>query len=114
MSNGSGSNPCSHPPNHILGDPPMTIAPSSMVCYGSSALEPLGGIFRSVMVPGGRWPAASTAGRRRVSSAESFALKEQADGNGQLNWALHYVDSTIIRAHQHAAGAKKGILRSRR
>jgi hypothetical protein len=72
MSNGSGSNPCSHPQNHILGDPPMTIAPSSMVCYGSSALEPLGGIFRSVMVPGGRWPAASTAGRRRVSSAESL------------------------------------------
>jgi transposase len=42
------------------------------------------------------------------------ALKPQADGNGQLNWALHDVDSTVIRAHQHAAGAKKGIQRSRR
>jgi transposase len=42
------------------------------------------------------------------------ALKPQADGNGQLHWALHDVDRTIIRAHQHAAGAKKGIQRSRR
>lgn len=35
-------------------------------------------------------------------------LKQQADADGQLNWLLHFVDSTIIRAHQHAAGAKKG------
>jgi transposase len=35
-------------------------------------------------------------------------LKRQADADGQLNWLLHFVDSTIIRAHQHAAGAKKG------
>jgi transposase len=36
------------------------------------------------------------------------ALKPQADAAGQLNWVLHCVDSTIIRAHQHAAGQKKG------
>src|SRR6266540_3530929 len=24
-------------------------------------------------------------------------------------WQLHFVDSTIIRAHQQAAGAKKGV-----
>jgi transposase len=42
------------------------------------------------------------------------ALQQQADGAGQLDWTIHFVDSTIIRAHQHAAGAKKGTRRSKR
>lgn len=36
------------------------------------------------------------------------ALQQQADANGQLDWTTHHVDSTIIRAHQHAAGARGG------
>ena len=36
------------------------------------------------------------------------AVHAQADAHGQLNWDLHYLDGTMIRAHQHAAGAKKG------
>jgi transposase len=36
------------------------------------------------------------------------ALQQQADAAGQINWEKHSVDSTIIRAHQHAAGAKGG------
>lgn len=36
------------------------------------------------------------------------AVQAQADAAGQLNGDIHYVDGTIIRAHQHAAGAKKG------
>jgi transposase len=36
-------------------------------------------------------------------------LKQQADAVGQLNWLLHFIDGTIIRAHQPAAGAKKGL-----
>jgi transposase len=35
-------------------------------------------------------------------------LQRQADAAGDLEWDLHYVDGTVIRAHQHAAGAKKG------
>ncbi len=35
-------------------------------------------------------------------------LQEEADAQDQLDWEIHFVDSTIIRAHQHAAGAKKG------
>jgi hypothetical protein len=27
--------------------------------------------------------------------------------DGQLDWEVHYVDGSIIRAHQQAAGAKK-------
>jgi transposase len=33
-------------------------------------------------------------------------LQAQADAAGQLNWEVHYVDGSVIRAHQHAAGAK--------
>ena len=36
------------------------------------------------------------------------ALQTQADAKGALDWTLHHVDGTIIRAHQHAAGAQKG------
>jgi hypothetical protein len=34
------------------------------------------------------------------------ALMAQADAEEDLNWAVS-VDSTIVRAHQHAAGARK-------
>ena len=35
------------------------------------------------------------------------AVQSMADAAGELDWAVHYVDSTVIRAHQHAAGSKK-------
>ena len=35
------------------------------------------------------------------------ALRADADGAGQLDWNSH-ADSTVVRAHQHAAGARKG------
>jgi transposase len=42
------------------------------------------------------------------------AVKAQADATGELDWDLHHVDATVIRAHQHAAGAKKGTQRPKR
>jgi transposase len=36
------------------------------------------------------------------------ALQRQADRQGQLDWSVHFLDSTIVRAHQHAAGARGG------
>ena len=36
------------------------------------------------------------------------ALQRRADVEGRLDWTLHFVDSTVVRAHQHAAGAKGG------
>ncbi|MCW0210943.1 MAG: IS5 family transposase [Achromobacter sp.] len=35
------------------------------------------------------------------------ALQARADAQGWIDWDLHHVDSTVIRAHQHAAGARK-------
>jgi len=36
------------------------------------------------------------------------ALQAAGDARGDLDWDLHFVDGTVVRAHQHAAGAKKG------
>jgi transposase len=41
------------------------------------------------------------------------ALQADADARGDLDWALHFVDGTVVRAHQHAAGAKGGTPRPR-
>jgi transposase len=35
-------------------------------------------------------------------------LQSQQDAAGAVDWEVHFVDGTIVRAHQHAAGAKKG------
>ncbi|CAA9356045.1 MAG: Mobile element protein [uncultured Gemmatimonadaceae bacterium] len=35
-------------------------------------------------------------------------LQRNTDLAGQLDWDTHYVDGTVIRAHQHAAGAVGG------
>src|SRR5438105_3166376 len=42
------------------------------------------------------------------------AVQRQADAAGGLDWEWHFVAGTVIRAHQHAAGAKGGTLRPRR
>ena len=38
-------------------------------------------------------------------------VQKDADTRGQVQWTIHFVDSSSVRAHQHAAGAagaKKG------
>jgi transposase len=35
------------------------------------------------------------------------ALQAAGDARGDLDWELHFVDGTTVRAHQHAAGAAK-------
>jgi transposase len=42
------------------------------------------------------------------------AVQAAADALGDLDWATHHGDATVIRAHPHAAGAKKGTQRPRR
>ncbi|MFN2383176.1 MAG: IS5 family transposase [Gemmatimonadota bacterium] len=36
------------------------------------------------------------------------ALQRTADHEGRLDWTTHYVDGTVVRAHQQAAGAVGG------
>ena len=40
-------------------------------------------------------------------------LQEQTEAEGQVDWSKQYVDATIVRAHQHAAGAKGGTRKRR-
>ena len=55
-----------------------------------------------------RWPLAG------VWERIFAAVERPADAAGQLDWTVHFVDGTVIRAHQHAAGAKGGTRRPRR
>src|SRR5258707_605206 len=48
-----------------------------------------------------RWQAAG------VWDAILAALQQQGDAAGQVDWSAHFVDGTVIRAHQHAAGARR-------
>ena len=63
-------------------------------CYGS---------WKTVSSRFYRWQRASVWERLLA------ALQRQADAEGRLDWSLHFVDSTVVRAHQHAAGAKGGM-----
>ena len=40
-------------------------------------------------------------------------LQQNADACGKVQWEIHFVDSSGVRAHQHAAGAKRGTPPSR-
>ncbi len=42
------------------------------------------------------------------------AVQQEADQAGNLDWKIHYVDGTLVRAHQHAAGAKGGTPKRKR
>ena len=35
-----------------------------------------------------------------------MTVQQQANIQGKVNWELHYVDGTMVRAHQHAVGAR--------
>ena len=66
----------------------------------------------------GPWPTVYTRFRRWTAAGvwdQIFAaVQRHADAAGQLDWTVHFVDATVIRAHQHAAGAKGGIRRRKR
>jgi hypothetical protein len=34
-------------------------------------------------------------------------VARRADGLGELDWLVHYVDGRVVRAHQHAASARR-------
>ena len=41
------------------------------------------------------------------------ALQAEADAAGGLDWSLHFLDGTTVRAHPDAAGAKRGAATGR-
>jgi transposase len=65
------------------------------------------GSWRTVYSRFRRWQQAGVWERALAS------LQAEADAAGDLDWALHFLDGTTVRAHQHAAGAKKGAVTRR-
>ena len=70
-----------------------------------------GSAWRDVPERYGSWQTLYTRFRRwaldGTFSAMLAAVQAEADAVGDVDW-LVAVDSTIVRAHQHAAGARKG------
>jgi transposase len=64
-------------------------------------------------LPGEYGPWQTVAGRfydwRRQGVWEDVLLTVQTHGDalGMLDWLLHFLDGSVVRAHQHAAGARK-------
>jgi transposase len=60
----------------------------------------------------GKWETVYSRFRRwqRAGVWDRSLAAVQADGDarGALDWSLHFVDGSTVRAHPHAAGAQKG------
>lgn len=70
---------------------------------------PCGETYPTVMVLGKRYRGDFTK-ERKIGLWQQLltTLQQQADAAGNLNWDIHFVDGSVIRAHQHAAGALMG------
>ena len=66
------------------------------------------GPWRSVYTRFRRWTLAG------VWDQIFAAVQRQADEAGEVDWGVHFVDGSVIRAHQHAAGARGGRRKPRR
>jgi transposase len=63
-------------------------------------LPPQYGSWQAVYSRFRRWQAAGIFDRILAD------LQRAGDAAGDLDWSLHFVDGSVVRAHQHAAGAK--------
>ena len=67
--------------------------------------------WRDLPERSGKWTTVSSRFRRwqraGIGDRVLAALQAAGDAAGPLDWTLHFVDGTVIRAHQHAAGARK-------
>jgi transposase len=41
-------------------------------------------------------------------------IQSEADEQDEIDWEIHLLDGTVVRAHQHAAGAKKRMPQPKR
>ncbi|NEP87134.1 MAG: transposase [Okeania sp. SIO2C2] len=70
-----------------------------------------GAPWRDLPEPYGKWQSVAT-GFYRWQKAQIWpsireSLQGSADQQGKIDWEVHDVDGSVIRAHQHAAGGKQ-------
>jgi transposase len=74
-------------------------------------LDRTGAPWRDLPVHYGPWETVASRfyrwRRRGVWDRVLAALQADADVRGELDWLLHFVDGSVVRAHQHAAGARR-------
>src|SRR5215467_14031073 len=100
MTNGSESRTCCPASPVMWASPPTTIAASSKRCSTATAPEFLGATCRSGLAIGRTPTSGSAVGPRQGVWQRLFEhLATDADNEYAM------IDSTIVRAHQHSAGA---------
>lgn len=97
------------PPLVRLGRPYLAHRP---IVSGIVWVLRTGAPWRDVPERFGKWTTVASRFRRWTAKgiwqAIWVQLQREADLPGQLDWSMHFVDSTVVRAHQCAAGAHGG------
>lgn len=97
------------PPLVGLGRPYLSHRP---IVSGILWVLRTGAPWRDVPERFGKWTTISSRFRRWTARGiwqQIWAeLQRLADLHGQLDWSMHFVDGTVVRAHQCAAGARGG------
>ncbi|NJM06770.1 IS5 family transposase [Candidatus Gracilibacteria bacterium] len=112
------SAPVFHQPSRPCGDgayqdrpgyAPSPHHPHRSIINGILWLKRTGASWRDIPERYGKWETIASRYYRWCQKGLWQTMWEQvqahADARGALDWDTHYVDSSVIRAHQHAAGA---------
>ena len=67
---------------------------------------PMGGLARAIRLPQDRSSRLYRWRKAGIWDNVLAELQRMGDTLGEVQWTIHYVDGTSIRAHQSAAGAK--------
>lgn len=89
-----------------------------MMVNGMVWIARTGAPWRDLPERYGKWPSVYSRFQRwrkaGVWDRIWSELQRQDDAAGKVDWEIHFVDGTIVRAHQHAAGAKKAVPKPKR
>ncbi len=112
MNNGRSLRHCSLHRSLTQVDQARTIEQSSTASFGYSWILKTGAQWEDL--PERYGPSKTVSSRlyrwRKVGIWDKVLaeLQRQGDTLGEVQWTIHYVDGTVVRAHQSAAGAKRG------
>ncbi len=87
-----------------------------MMLNGMLWIAKTGAPWRDLPERYGPWQSVATRfyrwTRQGVWQTMLAALQQDADARGDVEWDLHHMDGSVVRAHQSAGGAKRGTQKS--